>query len=290
MDKTHKEQVLAILDYWKTIEFLEQDDLPKVSNNKDDGNASKAETKIVTREISLEIDIQSLLDKDKSIDFPESSETIGFIYGKTERNAYAAYIEKFMKEKPNSPELPYPKSSAFGWFSFSTDLKGVYLKNSFQLSPLLWALSVWEKNTADKYYDFHLDISEYEEIRKEKDEEMEEKTINDFLPRVYHDIKKKYIDPVSFDFQVEDRGIIIYRRYKNKGVKEKEEEEENLVLADFGKSFFLNDIKVLYDKINANEFGQASDYERKVIDYILSAYRKSNNELFDKRTIISPNT
>ena len=289
MDKTHKEQVLAILDYWKTIEFLEQDDLPKVSNNKDDGNASKAETKIVTREISLEIDIQSLLDKDKSIDFPENSETIGFIYGKTERNAYAAYIEKFMKEKPNSPELPYPKSSAFGWFSFSTDLKGVYLKNSFQLSPLLWALSVWEKNNADKYYDFHLDISEYEEIIKEKDEEMEEKTINIFLPRVYHDIKKKYIDPVSFDFQVEDRGIIIYRRYKNKGVKEKEEEEENLVLADFGKSFFLNDIKVLYDKINANEFGQASDYERKVIDYILSAYRKSNNELFDKRTIISPN-
>ena len=61
MDKTHKEQVLAILDYWKTIEFLEQDDLPKVSNNKDDGNASKAETKIVTREISLEIVMQNVV-------------------------------------------------------------------------------------------------------------------------------------------------------------------------------------------------------------------------------------
>lgn len=289
MDKKQKGQVLEILDYWKTIEFLEQKDL---SIERGEKNAPKADTKSVTKEISLEIDLRSLLEKDKSIDFPESSETIGFILGKTKRNDYAAYIiDNFMEEKPNSPELPYPKNSAFGWFSLSTDLNGIYQKNTFQLSPLLWALSVWEKNKADRSNNFYLDISKYDEIIKEKDEELEEKNINDFLPQVYQDIKKKYIDPVSLDsqFKHETIGILIYSRYKDEKVKSKEEEGEMGSLADLGRSYFLKDIKLLYDKIKANEFGQASAYEKKVIDYILSAYRKSINEQFDKRTIISPN-
>lgn len=135
MDEKQKKQVLAILDYWRTIEFLEQEDLPIVDKNNEEANASKSEIKTVTAEITLVIDLQQLLEKEKSNDFPESSETIGFVLGKTKRNEYAAYIEKFMKEKLNSPELPYPKSSAFGWFAFSTDTNGVYQKNSFQLSP-----------------------------------------------------------------------------------------------------------------------------------------------------------
>ena len=292
MDKKQKGQVLEILDYWKTIEFLEQKDLPIERGEK---NASKADTKSVTKEISLEIDLRSLLEKDKSIDFPESSETIGFILGKTKRNDYAAYIiDNFMEEKPNSPELPYPKNSAFGWFSFSTDLNGIYQKNTFQLSPLLWALSVWEKNKADRSNNFYLDISKYDEIIKEKDEELEEKNINDFLPQVYQDIKGKYIDPVSYSVSLDsqvgnpNKGIIIYRRYKDETIKKQEEEGERLDLANLGRSFFTSDIKLLHDKIKTDTFG-SSDYEKKVIDYILSAYRKSQDVLSENRMIISPN-
>ena len=34
-----------------------------------------------------------------------------------------------------------PKKSAIAWCSFKTDTKGVYLKNSFQLSSILWAVA-----------------------------------------------------------------------------------------------------------------------------------------------------
>ena len=287
MNNEQKKQVLEILDYWKTTEFLEQNDLPKVTNNKDKRHASKQEQQIVVKGISLDIDLPNLIEKDKTDDFPECSEKIGFIFGKIIRNDYAAYIEKFLKEKPDSPELPYPKNSAFGWFSFSTDIKGVYQKNTFQLSPLLWALSVWEKNKADMNYDFHLDTDKYDEIIKKTDDELEEKRVNEVLQTVYYDIKEKYVDPVFPCLQLGEEGIMIYRSYKNEDVKNKEE-GEGLDLADLGKSFFLRDIKLLYDKVKDDTFGCSSDYEKRVIDYILSAYRKSRDELSEKRVVISP--
>lgn len=289
IDKGEKKQVLEILDYWKTIEFLGQDDLPKVTMNKTEGNVSKAESQLFVKEISLVVDLQSQIESGKSKAYPECSEEVGFIFGKVLRNDYATYIEKkFMKEELERPELPYPKTSAFGWFSFSTDTKGVYQKSTFQLSSLLWALSIWEKNKADKNFDFHIDTSEYDDIIKKIDEELEEKNIDEFLPKLYWDIKRGYVDPAFPESQLEERGICVYKRYTNEGAKNQDEEGEGLNLADLGKSFFLKDIMLLYDKIVDETFGHASEYEKKVIDYILSAYRKSNEQTPKKRTIISP--
>lgn len=286
MNKEQKQQVLEILDYWKTIEFLEQEDLPKVTTN-NEGNVSNADTQIITKEISLEIDLKDLIEKDNSDALPLCSEKIGFIFGETKRNAYTECLEKFLKEKPKSPELPYPKNSAFGWFSFSTDTKGVYQKNTFQLSPLLWALSVWEQNNADIDYDFHLNNDEYDAIITKIDEELEGKKINEFLQNVYQDIKKTYVDSIFQNYQPGNKGMIVYIRFKDEDIKSKIE-EEGLNLANLGRSYFLEDIKLLHKQIEAEAFGCSSDYEKKIIDYILSANRKSKEESSGNRTIISP--
>ena len=286
MNKEQKQQVLEILDYWKNIEFLEQGDLPDAATN-NEGNVSNADTQIITNKISLEIDLKDLIEKDNSDALPLCSEKIGFIFGETKRNAYAECLEQFLKEKPKSPELPYPKNSVFGWFSFSTDTKGVYQKNTFQLSPLLWALSVWEKNKADIDYDFHLNTDEYDAIITKIDEELEEKNINEFLQNVYQDIKETYVDSIFPNYQPGNKGIIVYVRFKNEDSKNKIE-EEGLNLADLGRSYFIEDIKLLHKQIETETFGCSSDYEKKVIDYILSAYRKFKEESFGNRMIISP--
>ncbi len=186
MDIEQKNQVLEILDYWKTIEFLEQESLPKVSENKNEGSENDNYKEII-KKVSLEIDLQSLIEEDQTSNLPDCSETIGFIFGETKRNDYANKLEEFLNVKSDSPEPLYSDKDAFGWFSFSTDMEGKYKKNTFQLSPLLWALTVWKKNQAEKI--FHLDTKEYDEIIKKIDEEIEEKSINEFLLNVYQEVK-----------------------------------------------------------------------------------------------------
>jgi len=290
MNKEQKERVLEILEYWKTIEFLEQNDIPKVLDDRQENPISNSNTKNVVKEFSLKVKLEKQMkgDMERYPSFPETSERIGFIFGKIERNAYATYIEKFLKERPNNPEKPYPKTSSFGWFSFSTDLKGIYQKGTFQLSPLLWSLSVWEKNNADINYDFHLDTEEYEGYIKKKDEELEEKNITEFLIDVYRDVKGAFVPSELLDTHIEEGGVYLYRRYIDEKVKKKEEDGEELDLADLGRSFFLKDINLLHDLISKDQFGLSSDYEKKVIDYILSAYSKSRDELPVTRTNISP--
>ena len=152
MDKNQKNQVLEILDYWKTIEFLGQIDLPAdTTDNKktiekiDKGEkVSEKQIRIFTEITSAQLDLQKQIEaeNEKYSGFPSTSDKIAMVLGRIERNAYAAYLEKFLTKRPESPELSYPKNSTFAWFSLSADLEGMYQKNTFRFSPLLWALSV----------------------------------------------------------------------------------------------------------------------------------------------------
>lgn len=291
-----KKKVLEILDYWKMIEFLGQIDIPQESPDNrsvlrkiEKGESVKEkQIEIFSPLPGLSLDLPDHMASEAKhlAAFPAVSEKVAFLLGRVERNAYAGYLDKFVPNRQEAPELPYPQNSAFAWCSFYTDTEGVYQKGSFRLSPLLWALSEWEKSRADRNHIFHLNTDEYDAIVNEIDEELDEENVSDFLQDIYNRICKDYVVPSLRRDGTDSRGIPIYTRYA--GEEEKETEDETKDPADLGRSFFLNDIRLCYEAVLNNQFGDGSEYERRVIDYILSASRKQINDTAMGRTVISP--
>ena len=185
MEDKRKNAVLEILNYWKITEFLGQTDIPqestenkKLIKNIKNGKDVKAEKIEVFFDLPVlsasDIDLEMILEKDRDdyAKFPSVGDEIHFCLGKVERNTVVDYLEKFIEDKSDNPEIVYPKKSAIAWCSFKTDTKGVYLKNSFQLSSILWAVAKWDESRAHNSHDFSLDTSEYEELVGEIDEEL----------------------------------------------------------------------------------------------------------------------
>lgn len=153
MDAKRKEQVLEILDYWKTMELLGQVDLPSESfDNKKVIERIKKGQQVAAEKIELfaditdpnHHDIEEIIEEDNERyeKFPTVGNEIFYCIGEVGRNDCVEYLSKCIDNSEEMPELAYPQKSAITWGSFKTDTEGNYVKNSFQLSPLMWALSV----------------------------------------------------------------------------------------------------------------------------------------------------
>ena len=296
MEKAKKNQVLEILDYWKTIEFLGQIDIPEESTdnkkllkkivNGEKVNENKIE--IFNNLVSPYLSVEKQLEQDakKFANYPSAGEEISFCIGRLERNLVVEYLERFMENRENSPEIAYSKKSTIAWCSFKTDAEGLYIQDSFQLSSILWALSVWEKSKTQKNPDFYLNKEEYDEIVSDIDEELQDQNITQFLTSIYERVYKEFVKTQFPDIPKDTLGFYKYNRYINEEARD--EDEDPADYADLGKSFFLNDIIQLSDLISKGKFGDGSAYEEKVIEYILSGYEKTKGMGDISRTIISP--
>lgn len=295
MTNIEKKKVLEILDYWKTIELLNQVDIPQESED------NKKVVKKITRgelidssldKISIftslnvpSIDLSDKLktDKEKFSRFPGEGADLSFLFGRIKRNDMVDYLAKFVKNHDEQPDIAYPKRSEIAWFSFKTDSEGIYQKNSFQLSPLLWAISVWNK----KVNGFSLNSIDYDDETKKYDSWLQEaEELFAVLPSVFSDIHNSYVKKITPELPADYKGLFIYDRYKNNEAKDKDENSEDY--ANLGKSFFLDDIVLLIDEIKSGKFGEGSDYERKVINYILSAHNKTAGIIPTNCISISP--
>lgn len=295
MEKAKKNQVLEILDYWKTIEFLGQIDIPEESadnkkllekiENGEKVNENKIEIfmNLVSPYLNLEKQLEQ--DTEKYTNYPSAGEEISICIGRLERNLVVEYLERFIENREKSPEIAYPKKSAIAWCSLKTDAEGLYIQDSFQLSPILWALSVWEKSKAQKNHDFYLDKEEYDEIISGIDEELQNQNVTQFLASIYERVYKEFVKTQFPDIPKNSLGFYEYNRYINEEARD--EDEDPTDYADLGKSFFVNDIIQLSDLISKGKFGDGSTYEEKVIEYILSGYEKSKGMGDMSRTIIS---
>ena len=299
MEDKRKNAVLEILNYWKITEFLGQTDIPqestenkKLIKNIKNGKEVKAEKIEVFFDLpvlsSPDIDLEMILgnDRDDYAKFSSVGEEIHFCLGKVERNTVVDYLEKFIEDKSDNPEIAYPKKSAVAWCSFKTDMKGVYLQNSFQLSPILWAIARWDESRAHNSHDFSLDTSEYEELVGEIDEELQDQNVDEFISTIYEKIFNEYVKHRFLDDPQESMGIAEYNRYASEQARDADEDAFDY--ADLGKSFFLNDIIQLPELVQNGNFGDGNEYEKKVIEYILAGYEKSKGPDDLPRTIISP--
>lgn len=299
MEDKRKNAVLEILNYWKITEFLGQTDIPqestenkKLIKNIKNGKEVKAEKIEVFFDLpvlsSPDIDLEMILENDRDgyAKFPSVGDEIHFCLGKVERNTVVDYLEKFIEDKSDNPEIAYPKKSAIAWCSFNTDTKGVYLKNSFQLSSILWAVAKWDESRAHNSHDFSLDTNEYEELVGEIDEELQNQNVDEFISTIYEKIFNEYVKHRFLDDPQESMGIAEYNRYASEQVRDADEDAFDY--ADLGKSFFLNDIIQLSELVQNGSFGDGNEYEKKVIEYILAGYEKSKGPDDLTRTIISP--
>ncbi len=296
MEQTRRNQVLEILDYWKTIEFLGQIDIPEESpeNQKIISKLQKGET---VRENKIELfsdlktpfpDLEKKLESDAGQfkDFAATGDNITFCIGRTERNNIVSYLEKFMENPLESPEISYPKKSAIAWFSFQTDTEGLYLADSFQLSPILWAISIWEKSRAQTSHSFSLNTREYDKIVETIEAELQDRNVDSFLAPLYEKIRAEYAAGPFPEKNPASIGFLVYSRYVSE--EKRDADEDPADYGDLGKSFFLNDMILLADLIASGKFGDHSDYEKAVVSYLLAGYEKTKAADTLPRTIISP--
>lgn len=122
MENKRKNAVLEILNYWKITEFLGQIDIPqestenkKLIKNIKNGKEVKAEKIEVFFDLPVlsasDIDLEMILenDRDDYAKFPSVGDEIYFCLGKVERNTVVDYLEKFIEDKSDNPEIAYPK-------------------------------------------------------------------------------------------------------------------------------------------------------------------------------------
>lgn len=93
-------------------------------------------------------DLKSILSEDADIfkNFPNGGGDYMFFMGRIPRNDIVEYLRNYLPDDERQleellPELPYQDNEAIAWFAFRTDGEGKYQPKSFELSPILWALT-----------------------------------------------------------------------------------------------------------------------------------------------------
>lgn len=122
MEDKRKNAVLEILNYWKITEFLGQTDIPQESTEnkkliKNIKNCKEVKTEKIEVFFDLpvlsspDIDLEMILENDRDgyAKFPSVGDEIHFCLGKVERNTVVDYLEKFIEDKSDNPEIAYPK-------------------------------------------------------------------------------------------------------------------------------------------------------------------------------------
>lgn len=243
------------------------------------------------------LDIKSILLEDAGI-FKDHRNIVGdymFFMGKIPRNDIVEHLKEYLPEEERKleeliPELPYQDNEAIAWFTFRTDGKGKYITKSFELSPILWALTEWKHNSA-AVNRFALNMEKYGQVCANFEkflnaviEKYGSAKLGMFLPSLYKKIFVDYVRDLFPEALNKSRHIGFFKYERRKT----EKAYSKYVGKMMGNSFYLKDITNLKAQIENDYFGDRSDYERSVINYILSADHKRSNEEIVKRVCISP--
>lgn len=251
------------------------------------------------------IDVAGILSEDRWFfkDHQVSDGECVFFIGKIPRNDIVKHLETYLPEDERTPEdeipeLPYQDDEAIAWFAFKTDSQGKYLEKSFQLSPILWALREW-KNKGAAENGFSLNMRDYDSACGSFENYIMQVALSFgsaelglFLPTLYEKIFKDYVGNVFPESLKTYRHIGFFKYERRKAKKSGKPSSKKDSKKSFGKllgdSFYLKDISNLKFLIERDKFGDGSDYERAVINYILSADCKRSGEEDAGRRLISP--
>lgn len=278
--RASKQEVAStITEFWHTIEFLNQPIFPSESrenrkkikkeeeNLRLQINSKPYNTFSVFHKITKECKISQFIDEDdkKFVRNPEKGKECYVCIGRLERNELVKKLDELLGIHEEEIEKDYSKLACFG---LKLEASGLYITDSFNISPLLWGIKIVQQYgnqaqnelTTKRYKD---DIEKYEKILQK-----ETNLTNEVLMNIYREINNDYVTPLlmkEFDYE----GIFAYNRYIDQKTLEKLDNKSE-DLSDLSHGYFTDDLLMVKESIQTNAYGNNSKMQKAVIDYITS--------------------
>lgn len=301
------DKLIRVLDYWLTTELLSQEPYPKVRSIKNGKNKSirdkrnRLETFLT---LNAGDNLYDSIIKEANACKMKQWGNITIYIGEIEREVCIEYLSKYLQNNENA-DRPEVNKDKIALASLQLSPDGMYIKKSFSLSPILWALKA-AKN-ANGMLSNKLDIKDYldsttrlEEKYLLKEDVHEENSLNSISNEVeesfeeiqlfdcasltigkLHDLFKelveRYINNVldaSFtvdNLDVESYGLNFWL-FENEEIKNKYEDDNYTGLSH---NFFVNDLEMVLNRAKNNTL--SVDLQ----DYILSALENNKYKRYD---------
>ncbi|WP_195245443.1 AAA domain-containing protein [Clostridium celatum] len=288
-----EEVAYKIVEYWYLMEFFNQPVFPiescenkeKVKNIKKNNNFKRHNSFQVFNKITDNDSIGEIIKKDAEIfkSYPIISDEIHICIGRMRREVIIKNLYKFLGKEDNRPE---EDNSFISMIAFKVDENGKYKENSFNISPILWALGKMIQSNKDIYKTLSKNLYDKEMKALEKVIELDDIINKDKINKIYELIYNKYISSI---FVVDNKDIspiryMIYSKYRNEDTKKTKEENDYSKLMS---AFYLEDLELIMNSLKNNEkkYGMQSD----LVDYITNSYYKENNMMNIERIDIREN-
>lgn len=282
-----QELASTITEFWHTIEFLNQPIFP--SESRENRKKIKKEENLrlqdkpkpyntfsVFHRIVKECEINKFIDEDdkKFVRHPEKGKECYVCIGRLERNDLVKKLDELLGIYVEEIEKDYSKIACFG---LKINASGLYITDSFNISPLLWGIKIVQQYgnqaqnelTTKRYKD---DIEKYEKILQK-----EINLTNEVLKNIYREINNDYISLLLIK-ESDYEGIFAYNRYIDQKTLEKLDNKSE-DLSDLSHGYFTDDLLMVKENIQTNEYGNNSKMQRAVIDYITSISEEEKNSL-----------
>lgn len=290
IQESKKDIAYKIVEFWHIIEFLSQESFPE--NTKDNGKKVELVKKELEgklnkykkdRHISMftlfynfpfNIEISEIIERDNAFfeKYPLCSSHKHLCIGKIKREILINSLYECLNLDDDRPE---EDSSEICLIGLKVDKDGMYEKDSFRISPLVWGICkcyeaggkidgvISNKNYYNDMKLFEEEISATESLK------------NEDIEALYKSVVEKYIKPISNEWmKLNIKCSFIYTRYDNEKTF-KREDDKVADVSELLKGFYTDDLDMVKEslKYNNNNSGMYSD----IVDYIVSAYYEQQN-------------
>lgn len=292
MSVDDKELGLKVLDYWYTIEMLQQPALPRREERGYYGKISK-----ISEHMAYDKEMLSALDEKVASLGLHSYGNITCYIGQIDRELCIEKLASLLGRKADSPEKSYDK---IAWASLQFTNKGEYIENSFSLSPVLWAIDELTQSKKRKNIGECLRPEAYAEAIERFNEVLVQKPIVEkielqagyqnknglhlevdvalrFPLRTLQNLQKKvWGDYITANFSepigLSDDVLLEYVAYPTQNPPENVEDNYTGLHMDF----FSNDLYMVRSALQKNSRMFKDGMGKALLDYIVSAAHKDD--------------
>lgn len=270
-----------ILKYWYLLEFLNQNEFPKIEDTKPNDNMNIM--------ISHAIDsyngvFSSILEDTKKYSQGVLSNNVDVCIGKISREACMKEIYALSKQEDDRIENTNGNIAVFG-LQIST--KKQYISKSFNLSPIIWVLNQLN-NHPNQELDKIVDIKEYEKSIEiiEKWLIKHEIITDDILHMLFDKVSEVFLHTLPDLPTVIYEGAFFYQRFKDDVSKEKR--DYPMGYSSLSLNFFASDLELMQAYMEQPVLNESCYYQTFVSPYITCLLDTKNRS--DNRIDILKNT
>ena len=274
-----------IIEYWQGVDFLSQNDIiPFERDIKRNSVRGRYDFLEIFDEAEL-LEYFTADDKNEKIykSFPVQSDQVVFWVGNVNSAALFKKLRQLVGVSGPPAEENEDKDIYFSFCSFVTNIEGRV--RSLHISPLLWAASHWisEKSFgtfSEEYYKYQKELKDYL-----VDSDYSANIVMEIL---WDELKSRFESILPEEDEGECRRFsLVYSCYADESRKKEDASMRERFLPM--SPFFQQDLIMVADAIKNGAFGGGSEYERRIIDFVLAGTDGNEpSEGKQQRIIIDP--